>query len=319
MKKFFFKLIIFCLPFILVTLFFEVYLRVINTHYKEKLNGLHDNKDIELLIIGNSHTNYDLNPEKFRVSTYNMAMVNQPLFYDFEILKKEIPKLKKLKYVVLSIDYHSLYFSSQGLRDNWTYYDYGIDNNIGLINKMSRFWNGYTPKISLSMFKSDLYRRYYEYKHHKKTLNFYVEDDIDITDSLKNGWIPYDGVNLNRLKPAKVLEKANSFTELTSKLYERRKNIKLINTIIIFLKEHNIQPTFVSLPCQSQFVKDINGELRNKDNNDLKKIFKKYNVKYFDYFSSITDDSMFYDSDHLNKKGANYISTVFNKDLFETK
>ncbi len=320
MKKFANKLLLFLLPFIMVTLFFEIYLRVVNTNYKEKINGLHANQSkVELLILGNSHANYGLNPDKFSVNAYNMAMVNQPLFYDFQILKKEIKNLKNLKYVVLSLDYHSLYFSSQGLRDNWTYYDYQIDNNISLINKISRFWYGYTPKISLSMLKSDLYRRYYSYKHHKKTLNFYVEKDIDITDTVKKGWLPYSKVNYKRLKPKSVLKKVQSFTQLTSKIKERSKNIELIKEIIAFNNSHNIKTIFVSLPCQKQFVKAIDTKVRNKDIFELNTIFKKSNVKYFDYFNYINDTSMFYDSDHLNKKGANYIATVFNKDLFETK
>jgi hypothetical protein len=89
MKKFLIKIFIFLSPFIIVTLFFEVYLRVVNTHYKEKINGLYKNKaKVEVLILGNSHANYGVDPTQIRMESYNMAMVNQPLLHDYKILEK---------------------------------------------------------------------------------------------------------------------------------------------------------------------------------------------------------------------------------------
>ena len=316
MKKFCIKIVIFLLPFILVTLFFEIYLRGINTNYKEKMAGLQaKNKSIELLVLGNSHANYGIDPTKFDLETYNMAMVNQPLYHDYKITEKVIDSLKNLKAVVICIDYHTLYFSDQGLRNNWIYYDYDIDTNVKFINKFSRFWNGYTPKVSFSMLKYDVKRRIFSYKNKIPTLNYHVEEGVVITDTIKNGWLGYTGSNSKKFTHQAALNRANTFNKLIEDEEEKRNNLLLLNDFLDLLNKRGIKSFVITMPSSSVFNANVREDVRKKDILLVNETLKKHNVNYYDFFHSLKEEEYYYDSDHLNKKGAHLFSSILNDSI----
>jgi len=140
MKFFAIKVLNFLFPILIVMAGFEIYLRNINTVYSKKLSGLLNNADsIKILIVGNSHACYGVSPSQFYMNTFNIAQSNQSIYFDKRITLKYIDKLVNLKYVLISVDFHSFYFSSQGIRDAWSYYSYHIDykDQLPLLSKLS--------------------------------------------------------------------------------------------------------------------------------------------------------------------------------------
>ena len=316
MKKFIYNIFVFVLPFLIVTIFFEVYLRTINTQYKEKLNGLHkSSKNIEVLILGNSHAAYGVNPNVMTKEAYNMAMVSQSLYYDFEIVKKEINNMPNLKYVILSLDYHTLYFSNQeGTRNNWSYYDYGIDKNIDNITKLSRFWFGYTPRVSFSILTKDIKRRYTSLLNKKYVIDYDIQNDIDIHDKMKKGFLAFKNIK-NRISQKELKIRAKKFNNYVLNLNERKANLYRFEKIFQYLSSKNINIILITSPCDKKIVELFNNKVRLNDIKEINYLLKKYNVAYFDYLNLIKDDNMFYDFDHLNKDGALLFSTMLNKDI----
>ena len=184
MQQFLKKILFFIIPIVLVTLTFEIYLRTLNTDYKQKNKGLIENyNNINILILGNSHGYNGINPSKFDLPAYNMAAGGQSLYFDKRITLKHIDKLKQLKYVLISVDYHSFYFSSQGIRDTWLYYDYGIKykDKKEILSSLSYFWFGYTPRIAISEIKN----RILHSSENERTIS---------------GWMPAHGTNENQKK-----------------------------------------------------------------------------------------------------------------------
>ncbi|MCF6129892.1 DUF1574 domain-containing protein [Flavobacterium sp. AS60] len=313
MKKFLIKLFIFLSPFILVSIFFEIYLRTVNTHYKEKINGLYKNKDkVEVLILGNSHANYGINPAYISMESYNMAMVNQPLLHDYLILEKVINSLPNLKKAIISIDYHTLYFSDDGIRNNWVYYDYGIDTNIEYATKLSRFWLGYTPKVAFSMLKYDIKRSIYNLKNEKPTLNFKAENGVSFTDTIHNGWLGYTGTNPKKFNDNVVKSRADVFNQNITRKDERVKNLKVFKSMLELLKKKNIKTYVITMPCHPKFRAMIDENVRQKDIFEIEKIIKDYNAVYIDFFDNINQQKLYYDCDHLNKQGAVIFSNLLN-------
>lgn len=60
--------------------------------------------------------------------------------------------MTELKYVLISVDYHSLYFSSQKIRDDWSYFGNGVKykDKSYFAQNLSPSLFGYTPKIAIS-------------------------------------------------------------------------------------------------------------------------------------------------------------------------
>ena len=85
--------------------------------------------------------------------------------------------MKKLKYVLISLDYHSLYFSKQrGERNIWSYYGNGIKypNENYFKANLSPLIFGYSPLISYSLIKKDLKSRW-----NRKKFSNYINFDTE--------------------------------------------------------------------------------------------------------------------------------------------
>ena len=88
MKKFISKTIFFLLPIFVLAVIMEVALRAIPNDYKQKRSDMDSRSDeIEILVLGSSHSLYGINPKYFSQNTYNVAYVSQSLDLDYKILE----------------------------------------------------------------------------------------------------------------------------------------------------------------------------------------------------------------------------------------
>ena len=107
MKSFFKKVLLFAIPIILILLGCELFLRKMPTSYKIKnAQIVASGKAVEVLILGNSHATYGLDPRVFTHAAFNAAALNQSLYFDKRITLSHIDEMTNLKYVLVSIDFH---------------------------------------------------------------------------------------------------------------------------------------------------------------------------------------------------------------------
>ncbi|HOO96004.1 MAG TPA: hypothetical protein PLH60_08840 [Proteiniphilum sp.] len=129
MKRFLRDTLLFLLLPIVVVLLFDLYLRNMETLYRAKYDGLMKMKHrVEVLFVGNSHAHYGINPLHMTgFKAYNLAMVSQQLYFDKRLTMKAIGEgVTNLRYLFISVDYHSLHTSSQDERNAWSFYANGI-------------------------------------------------------------------------------------------------------------------------------------------------------------------------------------------------
>jgi hypothetical protein len=89
MRKRLVRVILFFLPLLSFTVLMDTWLRNMDTMYKEKMNGIKRSKNcIQVLILGNSHADYAVDPDYFSLQTYNIANVNQSFYFDKRIALK---------------------------------------------------------------------------------------------------------------------------------------------------------------------------------------------------------------------------------------
>ncbi len=119
MKKFITRLILFFIPIVLFIVSLEVISMNIPNDYSYKKNYLdHHASEIEILVLGSSHSYYGINPNYFTLNTFNASQLSQTLDYDYIVLNKYKKKLSTLKYIILPISYFSL-FSQLKTQDNY--------------------------------------------------------------------------------------------------------------------------------------------------------------------------------------------------------
>lgn len=312
MKIFLRNLLIFSLPFIVFVLFFEVYLRTIHTSYSEKINGLLKDKDtIELLILGNSHSAYGINPNRFDLYSYNMGQVTQSLYFDKRITLAHLDEFKKLKYVLIEIDFHSLCFSSQTkMRDVMSYYGYGVSyrDQIPTIVKYSKLY-GYSRKLAFNFLKKDWSNKY-------KTIKAIdVEEGVNLEQPIHKGWFSFKEGSSDFITIESCKERANYFNDLVHKSKERDTIVSDLEDFISQLKRKHIQPILVSTPCYKPYRDLLDKKILSKNTGIINGLCKKYKVEYWNYFDLNLDKNCYFNCDHLNYKGANAFSTILNLKL----
>ncbi|MGM5471340.1 hypothetical protein ACS386_13765 [Flavobacteriaceae bacterium LMO-SS05] len=317
MKKFIRKLILFTIIPLLFVLAFDVYLRNINTLLSAKYEGLMEAKEnIDVVFLGNSHASYSMNPYFFKnFNAYNLAEDNQKIYFDKRILKKAIDDgVSNLKYVFISVDYHSLYTSSQGIRNVWTYYKNGIKykNQNYLKAEISPFLWGYTPKVAVSLLRKEIIRRI---KYDYSVIDFDVQKGVNLNDTLTNGFIGLSGQDKMSFNELNYKVRAESFQE-NNLVSERKEVVADLESFIVYLKKNNIKPVLFSSPTFSEYNQFLDSVTIQKNKNDLNKICKKFNIQYWRYNEDVRFSNLdFYNQDHLNKRGAAKFSSIIDSRL----
>lgn len=301
MIKFINKLFFFCLPLLLLIGFVEYLYRTQPNNYSIKNQYIKKNhNNIELLLFGDSHCLYGLNPIYFDNNTFNLANVSQTIYFDKLVLEQYFDKLPKLKCVVFCIEYTNLSQQDNTQDDVFRkyYYQYFMGLNVPLVHELD--FNQYllsfaqSPRIS-----------YYMLKKWFQTGTFADSDD--------RGW----GTNFkkkDRTQPY-LVAKTRAFSH-EDNLLDFNINSNRINDVINKCKSKNIKVVIVSMPQTHLYSSYLN-------QNKLQAIFKTCqnfqdeNANAVFYLNLFNDkrfiDEDFYDSDHLNEVGAGKCSEIVNQ------
>lgn len=294
-------------------LIMDFWLRSGDSLYSEKYDGALKNKEkIELLILGNSHAHYGVDPTVFSLFAYNLANVNQSIYFDKRITTSIIDSLPNLKYVLISVDYHSLYFSSQGVRDIWSYYGNGIKykNKSYFKSDFSPFLFGYTPKVSISMLKKRLINYY---KYGNKCISYDVEDGVNLLDTLNRGFLPYDVSKSLEFTEDKYKYKTNLFSKKVNTLNEKSEVLADLESFIKILISYNVEPILITPPTFIEYNRYLDSSILNQNNKDIMQLCNTYDLMYLNYMNNtLFEKDDFKNGDHLNRIGALKFGKILN-------
>ena len=301
------RFLLFVSPLTLIFLGVEIYLRAIDTSYTEKDREL-TQADPEVLILGNSHAAYGVNPNVFSREAFNAANVAQSIYFDKRITLKHLPHLKKLKYVLISIDYHSLYFSSQGGRDIWTYLGYGIPykNSLTLAEQFS-YLMALKAKVAYNFYERNSSGRYDIIRA------IDVEYGVDVKKPIEKGWFYY--VGLQTLEAEKIASRMKDLNAIVHNPSERAEVLADLEDFITQLQSRGVTPILFTPPCYPELTAQFDSEVTRQNQIDIGRLTKKYNIEYWDYLNFPLPETAFFNSDHLNYEGATIFSKALNARL----
>ena len=304
MNKFIQKSLLFCAPVLVFMLIMELLLRNIPNDYSYKKNYLdqHSN-EIETLFLGSSHAYRAINPKFIHSNGFNAAHIAQSLDYDIEILKKYEKQMDKLKYIVIPIDYFSLYNRLETAEESWriknyTIY-YGFDKSSGFVENLELL-NG---KWSENSF------RVYKYLWKKKS-------EISCN---QRGW----GTNYNSKNKQDLFVTAKAAAKRHAKksISFFDENVKIVDEIISIAKSKNVKVIFYTCPAYKAYVSQLNQEQLQKTILTIKGI-QNLNTNVF-YYNFLNDAKFtakdFYDADHLNEIGAEKFSKKMDSIIINLK
>jgi len=292
MKRFFKFLSLFLFPILLVGILAEFLIQQIPNDYEYKKNYLdHHAKDVNILFLGSSHVYYGIDP-KYIKSSFNAGHVSQSLDYDFEILKKYQDNWTRLKYIVIPIDYFSLYSRLENDIDSWRVKNYKIYYHIDRDHQIFNNAEMLSNNLEINL---------------KRLYGYYLKKESDISCT-PLGW----GVSYNSKKHKDLIKTGTLAAERHSaKNYDQfKENIAVLNRIISFAERKKIRVVLFTSPAYHSYVSHLNKKQLRQTlavANSISRIHTS--TKYFNLLQDSTfhaDD--FYDGDHLNEIGAKKLS-----------
>lgn len=300
MKYFFNKSSFFLIPILLVWMSLEIFYRTTPNNYSVKARDVQKHyESCEVLILGNSHAYYGLNPEFFQIPTYNFANISQNLYFDKLLFDKHIHNFKKLKWVILNIEYTTLSHTDDIDGETWRKYFY--QSQMGIEVDLIPFYDVRQYSLSVSR----------PLKNSLNTIEQYIEKQT-LVDCNESGW----GTSYTNENSSTNME---YLAEIVTKKHEDHsldfsKNLKKIKAIIEQCKQRNIQVLLISMPVHKTYAERVNLHKVSLIHLSATEISNKYdNVFYLNLFSDTTFmDSDFFDPDHLNHQGAKKCTQIVN-------
>lgn len=297
MQKFIKHSFIFILPFVMAIILFEILLRDIPNDYSYK-NDYLDSKsnEIEVLFLGSSHVYYGINPEYSKFKSFNASHISQSLNFDLAILEKYHNNWSNLKYIVIPVDYFSMFTTLMNGKEKWRVKNYSIYYNI----HEESFY-----KCNFEIFNNSLKTNWNRLK------SSYCNNLTDVTCN-KLGW----GTNYNSENNKDLIQTgitaAKRHTVKSNNHLCFEDNVKTLNSLIGFAKNNKVTIIFYTSPAYKTYVNNLEQKQLKKTINFVsQKTSKNSNLVYYNLLndkSFIAED--FYDADHLNEKGAKKLTVI---------
>ena len=282
----------------------ELALIHVNNEYSYKQHYMHEHReDVSCLILGHSHTAWGINPHLLD-SAFNLAKSARPLYYDVKLAEEWIPKMPKLKTVIIShgYDFPWGFFNLHYWDEDWkkeTVYMHYKYMNISFIE---------TPYDCL--LHSALFSDHVAYD------NFADEPiGIDTYDSLGfvwhgktihqgEDWQQDDMVHVKNIGADSLYIYVQEYTQHMSEIAK-------------VCYENKVRFVMVTTPCYESYLQQTSaiGLQTLYDIVDSIKLY--YPVEYHNYIADeeFRADSLYYDCSHLNYLGAEKFTHRIKQDL----
>lgn len=306
MFKLIIKIVLILLPLIVLTIALELYARKIPTTYSTKLSYFNKKKSqIEILVMGSSHSNFGINPKYFDREAFNFSNMSQSLYQDYKILLKYLPECKNIKMVIIPVSYFTLQSDLASSPEAWRCAYYSLYMGVKADESASMFelknhsaiflWDG--PLGTIYNLQHIKYMEINEYGYQtpekkQSTVEKTINDStgkarVVFHDSIMN----YDLLEMNIILLNKIAD------ELT------RRKIKLV---------------IVTTPVYKTYYNNINKTNYEIMTNTIEMIVKQYSATSVNYINDTRFElNDFWDNDHLNEEGAKKFSLIVKQDIID--
>ena len=289
----------FLLPLVLMGAVAEYSLRKIPNDYAFKNQWLTQNsKDVEILTLGASTALYDINPQYFQKKGFNAAHVSQSLKYDHMIFEKFIDNMTSLEYVIMSIDFWSVFRELKHSHEWWRIKHY----NIHYGSNFHRFEGKYNLEIyfhDISTIKRAANGALTMLGVKNETHRTVNDQGFSVLYTISDKPVEWD----------KGAYQASVHNDQIARAIPEdiiNENKQYVEEIIKKCAERNVKVILLNVPLYKSYRENLKTELRNYQKAFCEYFTDKYpNTLYYDFSDSpvFTEDD-YYDFNHLNEMGS---------------
>lgn len=304
-RKFLKYSIWFFTPVILGYLIIELITLNLPMSYKSINSYLQNNKDdIQVMVLGSSQMKNAVNPAYLDKLTLNIASGDQHFDTDFKLLKELLPRLPKLKTVILEVSYSHFELPLNG-KNFWK-------NNIYLkyynVNAFERptYFKDKLIFISHPPFFSEKLNDFYVLKNNSEDYNRFGFDINNFSGTFKK--LNYNKTEIKKISRFKI--------NTTQNLLIYNNNTKQFFELLDFLKDKNLNIIIGKTPMYKTYLQKRNlSILKRRDS--IINLLKKKNIGIIlldeEEDTSKYKVNNYKNQSHLNPTGA----LIFTKKLNE--
>lgn len=306
MKRFLRRLFIAVLPLAIFYVALEIHCRT-KTVIAIKKAYLEQYADsVKVLILGDSHSNMNINPELIGKPAATLALGGQPLSIDYFLLRRYIDRLPRLETVVLEVSPNRFYYDLE--LTNWNAYLYRAI--YGIDYKTAQFsFSNYSLVIAHHKHCTSLLLNYYGLRgkrHHINEYGFTVDDSDGRFRNMR-----YDEKRI--AETFKIRHKFLRSSAVDS-------NRTFLEGIAELCRSRGLELVLVSAPLYKTYRNALPEAALQQVNHVLDDVEKKYHLRRLSYVSdTVFTIYDFKDDDHLNPAGAAKFTRMLNRDLFEKR
>jgi hypothetical protein len=305
MRKFFIRLLIILIPFLVIFLVMEYKAgRMPNSYVQKKAALEKQAHEVNILVLGSSHAFDDINPGFFSCRGYNLSNQSQSLFYDTRLCMKYLDRTDHLKGVIITISYFSLYYELKDIPEGWRDYFY------------YRYFGIRFPGLDLSDPKAFSYTALYTRDFISGMMLSKLNNIDEFGDIRSNGWKKVPAPSDSLLISDSTGHEHALFHKSLIRMKNLQPNAGYLRELLTELQKRNIRVCFVTTPVYHTYSKYLDPFILRANQNIINGLCREYNAEYHDYLKDprfLKND--FSDNDHLNDSGAEKFSRILDQDI----
>jgi len=272
-----------------------------NSHSVKRHNMRLLEDKIDTLIIGSSSAYWDISPQLLPGSAFNLANVAQSLYYDDQLLTGALPRLPRLRRVILSVTYLSLFFQLHGSdeddRQYYYYQEWHIPPPRFRERLDVRMWSRAALRTPVTTFESLVGAL--RGRAHGPLAPEPLDPPVD-----ERGWCAREPGDPKELD-ASVVEAKLKYHHGLMHLSDQPANVAYLKHMIGLLAARHIELILVTPPVSQAYSSRFQSAYWNRTQETMAELARAPNVRYFSFLTAPQfQASEFLDADHLNRFGA---------------
>lgn len=294
MKQFCLRILLFAFPLLGLLALFEAQLRAIPNDYSYKHSfWTYRPDDIEVLVLGSSHSFYGVDPAYFSYKGFNASHISQSIDLDHALFSEFVEGLSNLKAVLIPISYNTMFGKMVLGKERWRLKNYVIYYDLPLSWAPSDHFELMNGTVQASLDRMTAYIR------HGRTDLKCAELGTCATDPKS------DDLNATGKTAAKRHTRADR-----SLLPENTEHLK---AIIALARSRNARIILFTPPAHQAYREHMDPGQWREAQAALKDLLDGEDIAYHDLLASPAFvDEDFRDADHLSATGRRKLSLMLN-------
>jgi hypothetical protein len=259
--------------------------------------------EIDTLILGSSETYYGISPHALSGTAFNLANWSQSLYFDYELSKRVVPQLPKLKRVILLVNYMSLYTELYDHPESWRQYDYVREWGIPLQRSVDYVNLGLVSRVAL-------------YSPHAAMEALWVGFRGDRAPHVDDrGWYRVPDEDRWGVGPEQAKKRLGVHHGFMHQQYFAA-NAARLEELVVFLRDRGLEVVLLTPPVWDTYRAGIRERLWEPTRALASELARKHGARYLNLqHEPRLRAEDFEDPDHLNADGAVHFARILDETL----